>query len=104
MMERRSYERRKKRVTDEDVQRWVEERDQEFWQSGEMDALESRLADMEMIDNDRSFGSIPSVKPDGVFRGMSVQLNNMLTASVRSRKARLLTLKRLLSTKWISPV
>ena len=88
MMERRSYERRKKRVTDEDVMRWVEEEESEFWMSSEMDALDARLADTIAVSNDRSFGSIPEKRPDGVWRVMSIQLNNMSTSRVRNRKAR----------------
>lgn len=88
MMERRSHERRKKRVTDEDVMRWVEEEESEFWMSSEMDALDARLSDRANISNDRSFGSIPEKRPDGVWRAMSIQLNNMSTSKVRNRKAR----------------
>jgi hypothetical protein len=87
MMERRSHERRKNRVTDEDVMKWVEEEEQDFWSTSDMDSLDARFEVTASITNDRSFGSIPEVRPDGVFRAMSIQLNNMKTARVHNRKA-----------------
>jgi hypothetical protein len=59
MMERRSYERRKKRVTDEEIKQWLEEEEYEEWNSFEMDKLEAELSGKTPIVEDRSFGSIP---------------------------------------------
>ena len=67
MMERRSHERRKNQVTDEDVMKWVEEEEQDFWSTSDMDSLDARFEVTASITNDRSFGSIPEVRPDGVF-------------------------------------
>jgi hypothetical protein len=94
LMERRSHERKKKWVTDEDVKQWLEEEEFEEWNELEMRELEAKLQDQEGKGVDRSFGSIPEQRLDGVFRGMSVQLNNISTAKVRQRKA--LRLKRVI--------
>jgi hypothetical protein len=88
MMERRSYERRKKRVTDEEIKQWLEEEEYEEWNTFEMDKLEAELSSKTLAIDSRSFGSIPSTRPDGVFRGMSIQLNGIATTKIKNRKAR----------------
>ena len=88
MMECRSYERRKKRVTDEEIKQWLEEEEEyEEWNTFEMDKLEAELLSKTPAIDNRSFGSIPSTWPDGVFRGMSIQLNGIATTKTKNRKA-----------------
>jgi hypothetical protein len=43
MMERRSYERRKKKVSDEEIKQWLEEEDFKYWNAFEMDKLDEEL-------------------------------------------------------------
>lgn len=85
MMERRSFEARRARVTDVDVKRWVEEEDFERDRGAEMVQMDAVLAEaMEPVI------TIPEERPDGVFRGLLVQLNGMVTRQVKNRKARMM--------------
>jgi hypothetical protein len=91
MMERRSYERRKSRVNEDDVQRWVEEENFERDHGAEMLQMEISLSEiMEPVLACPPHGSVPEDRPEGVFRGALVQLNGMVTRQVKNRKARML--------------
>jgi hypothetical protein len=91
MMDRRSWERSRNIVTDEDIERWVEAEDFERSNRIEMELMEAEMNASSSIIRSEAVGNVPSVRTEGVFRGMSVQLNNMVTAKVRNRKARQLT-------------
>jgi RNase P protein component len=56
-----------------------------------MEQMEADMNTTTSVTRSHVIGSVPSTRPEGVFRGMSVQLNNMATAWVRNRKARQLT-------------
>jgi hypothetical protein len=88
MMDRRSYERRKNKVSDEAIKQWLEEEEFEHWNAFEMDKLEEELSKTYKVQEDKSFGNIPLERPDGVFRGMSIQLNSIATSKTKNRKAR----------------
>eukprot|EP00956_Cyclotella_meneghiniana_P032414 scaffold89146_cov64-Cyclotella_meneghiniana.AAC.5 len=91
MLERRSCERRKARVTEEDVQQWVEEEDFERYHGAEMMQLGNIMTEaMEPITSHPSHGYVPKERPDGIFRGMLVQLNGIVTRQVKNKKARML--------------
>jgi hypothetical protein len=91
MMDRSSLEWRRSRVTEEDVERWVEAEDFERTNRVDMEIMEAEMNAAASSIRSEAVGNVPSVRPEGVFRGMSVQLNNMVTARVRNRKARQLT-------------
>ena len=91
MMDRQSLEHQKSRVTEEDIQRWVEEDEFERFNRIDMDQMDAEMNSSTSTVQSVPVGSVPSVRPEGVFRGMSVQLNNMSTTRVRNRKARKLT-------------
>ena len=85
MMERRSFEARRARVTDVDVKRWVEEEDFERDRGAEMVQMDAVLAEaMEPVITHPPHGSIPEERPDGIFRGLLVQLNGMVTRQVKN--------------------
>ena len=91
IMERRSYERRRAQVNDEDVQRWVEEEDFERYRGGEMQQMDVMLSEsMEPTVLYPPHGSVPEERPEGVFCGMLLQLNGMVTRKVKNRKARMI--------------
>jgi hypothetical protein len=85
MMERRSHERRKAWFNDEDVQRWVEEENYERDQGAEMQQMDVTLSEsMEPTVIHPPHGSVPEERPEGIFRGMLVQLNGMVTRQVKN--------------------
>ena len=86
MMDRRSWERRQNRVTDEDIERWVEAEDFERSNRIDMELMEAEMKAASSITRSEAVGNVPSVRPEGIFRGMSVQLNNMATSKVRNRR------------------
>lgn len=88
MMGRRLFDRKKARVTEEDVQRWVEEQEQHKRQQVEMYMLQTQMETSTERQSYPTLGSVPSVRPEGVFRGLLVQLNSMVTTTVKNRKAR----------------
>lgn len=66
----------------------MEKEDFEFWNAFEMDKLDKELTRTTVVKEDRSFGNIPLERPDGVFRGMSIQLNSIATSKTKNKKAR----------------
>jgi hypothetical protein len=66
LIDRRSYERRKNRVTDEDVQRWVEEEEFERFNRVEMDSFQTEMDSRLEMSRSKAVGSIPLDRPDGV--------------------------------------
>ncbi|KAL7484399.1 LOW QUALITY PROTEIN: hypothetical protein ACHAW6_010032 [Cyclotella cf. meneghiniana] len=72
-----SFKRKKARVTDEDVQRWVELEENEQHNTASMMILEQELSKSSPPIDYPAHGSILQVRPDGIFQGMSVQLNSM---------------------------
>ena len=88
MMSARSHERRKARVTDEQVKQWVEEQDYQTLHQVEMDLFKAQMEEKSAMALYPPHGSVPSPRPEGVFRGLLVQLNSMVTATVKNRKAR----------------
>jgi hypothetical protein len=91
MMDKRSFERRRNHVTDEEVQRWAEADEFERFNRIDMEQMEADMSANTSVIRSLAVGSVPSVRPEDIFRGMSVQLNNMVTVKVRNRKARQLT-------------
>jgi len=88
MIGKRSYERKKGRVTDEQVQQWVEEQEQQTRHQVEMEMLRAEMEATTERPRYPALGSAPAVRPEGVFRGLLVQLNGMVTKTVKNRKAR----------------
>jgi hypothetical protein len=90
MMKRHEKRVKQGRVTDEEVQRWVEDEEWSNRNAVEMNSLriemESTTADFTVP----ALGSLDETRSDGTFRAMSVQLNNMSTAKVKNRKASIL--------------
>jgi hypothetical protein len=67
IMERRSFEARRARVTEEDVKRWVEDEDFERDRGAEMVQMDAVLAEaMEPVITHPPHGSIPEERPDAV--------------------------------------
>jgi hypothetical protein len=90
MMKRHEKRVKQGRVTDEDVERWVED---EEWSSMHAVEMNSLRFEMEATTADftvPALGSLDECRSDGTFRAMSVQLNNMSTAKVKNRKASIL--------------
>ena len=91
LMERRSFESRRRRVTEEDVKCWIEAEEFEQRCAAEMVSMEHGMGTgSEVRSKHPAHGSVPNERPDGVFRGMVVQLNGMVTNQVKNRKARML--------------
>lgn len=88
MMGRRAYDRKKSRVTDEQIQQWVEEKEQLKRHHVEMELLRAQLDPSTVKAIYPALGSVPAIRPEGVFRGLLVQLNGMVTQTVKNRKAR----------------
>jgi hypothetical protein len=90
LMSRRCSGTRRQRVTDDDVERWVED---EWWaleHQAEMLQAEISLDEHCVVEVCPPLGSVPDEPGDGVFRGMYVQLNSMSTSKVRNKKAAIL--------------
>jgi hypothetical protein len=69
----------------------VEEEDFERYRGGEMQQMDVMLSEsMEPTVLYPPHGSVPEERPKGVFRGMLVQLNGMVTRKVKNRKARMI--------------
>jgi hypothetical protein len=94
LMERRCADRRRQRVTDDDIERWVAD---EEW--AERHWAEMANANIELGHNSSqserkvqsvALGHVPMERPDGTFRAMMTQLNNISTTRVRNRKAALI--------------
>jgi hypothetical protein len=69
----------------------VEEEDFERHRGAEMVQLYAVLAEsMEPLITHPPHGYVPEERRDGVFRGLLVQLNSMVTRQVKNRKARML--------------
>lgn len=88
MMGRRSHDRKRGRVTDEQVQQWVEEQDDLTRHQVEMEMLRTEMEEATVRPAYPAVGSVPASRPEGVFRGLLVQLNSMVTSTVKNRKAR----------------
>lgn len=88
VMDRRSFKRRKMKVTDDELKSWIEEEEFEKTNSVAMLLMEADLDKNTASHKDQAMGSIPSMRPDGVFCGMSVQLNSMVTTKVKNWKAK----------------
>eukprot|EP00956_Cyclotella_meneghiniana_P026552 scaffold57678_cov40-Cyclotella_meneghiniana.AAC.2 len=91
MVDKRSKGARRSRITDENIRDWVESEAFESRNAASMSILESKLHESSAAKDYPAHGSVEENGPDGVFRGMSVQLNGMVTSKVMNRKARLLT-------------
>eukprot|EP00956_Cyclotella_meneghiniana_P005297 scaffold6643_cov38-Cyclotella_meneghiniana.AAC.1 len=91
MIDKRSYGARRSRITDDNIRDWVESEAFESRNAASMSILESKLNETSAAKDYPAHGSAEEKRPDGVFRGMSVQLNGMVTSKVMNRKARLLT-------------
>ena len=91
MISRRTFDKKSSRVTEEDVKQWVESEEFEQRSVASMCILERQLEQTSVSKDYPAHGSISETRPDGTFRGMSVQLNGMVTSKVKNRKARLLT-------------
>eukprot|EP00956_Cyclotella_meneghiniana_P021440 scaffold39105_cov59-Cyclotella_meneghiniana.AAC.3 len=91
MIEKRSKGARRSRITDDNIRDWVESEAFESRNAASMSILESKLNESSAAKDYPAHGSVEENRPDGVFRGMSVQLNGMVTRQVMNRKARLLT-------------
>eukprot|EP00956_Cyclotella_meneghiniana_P008015 scaffold10676_cov49-Cyclotella_meneghiniana.AAC.6 len=91
MIDKRSNGTRRSRITDDNVRDWVESEAFESRNAASMSILESKLNETSAVKDYPAHGNVEEVRPDGVFRGMSVQLNGMVTRKVMNRKARLLT-------------
>ena len=88
MMDKRSYDRRRLRVTDEQVKNWVEEQDHITLHQAEMDGMKADLDATTEHTLYPPLGSVPEERPESVFWGLLVQLNSMVTDKVKNRKAR----------------
>ena len=88
MMGQRSHDRKRGRVTDEQVQQWVEEQDDLTRHQVEMEMLRTKMEEANIRPTYPVVGSVPASRPEGVFRGLLVQLNSMVTSTVKNRKAR----------------
>ena len=87
LIRRRSYNRKHRWVSDEEVASWIEE---EKWETEHIIEMMEARFDMDMgtdVLHDDELGSLPETRPDGIFRALSVQLNGMSTSRVRNRKA-----------------
>ena len=92
MIDKRSSGTRRSRITDDNIRDWVEsEQAFESRNAASMSILESKLNETSVTKDYPPHGSAEESRPDGVFRGMSVQLNGMVTSKVMNRKARILT-------------
>ena len=90
LVESRTFGRQRHSVTDEDIARWVEEEEFEHEKRQEMNRMARELdskATAAVVD---PWGHMPEERSDGVFRGLMVQLNSMVTNKVRNRKAAML--------------
>jgi hypothetical protein len=87
MMGSRSYERRKARVTEDQVKQWVEEQDYQTLHQIEMDMFKAQMEENAATTLYPAHGRVPTPRPEGVFRGLLVQLNSMVTTTVKNRKA-----------------
>lgn len=87
LMDRRSYKCQRSRVVDEDVKWWMEEEDFEAFHRFEMDIMEAEMNAKSNYVRSTAVGNIHLEQPNGVFHGMFVQLNSILTMRVKNRKA-----------------
>jgi hypothetical protein len=88
LMERRCSGRRRQRVSDNDIERWVAdeawaERNRVEMMNAELEWGRETLSE-ELNDESVELGSLPSHRPDGVIRAMMTQLNNISTSRVRA--------------------
>jgi hypothetical protein len=90
LMSRRCSGTRRQRVTDDDVERWVEDERWALEHQAEMLQAEISLNEHCVVEVCPPLGSVPDEPGDGVFRGMYVQLNSMSTSKVRNKKAAIL--------------
>jgi lactate dehydrogenase-like 2-hydroxyacid dehydrogenase len=91
LMEHRCSGRRRQRVSEDDIERWVAdeawaERHQVEMMNAEIEWNRETSSD-ELRDESVVLGSLSTHRPDGVIRAMMTQLNNISTARVRNRKA-----------------
>ena len=82
MIDKRSYGARRSRITDDNIRDWVESEAFESRNAASMSILESKLNETSAAKDYPAHGSAEEKRPDGVFRGMSVQLNVMVTSKV----------------------
>eukprot|EP00956_Cyclotella_meneghiniana_P038679 scaffold157988_cov45-Cyclotella_meneghiniana.AAC.2 len=80
MIDRRSSGTRRSRITDDNIRDWVESEAFESRNAASMSILESKLNETSVTKDYPPHGSAEESRPDGVFRGMSVQLNGMVTS------------------------
>ncbi len=78
MMETRSYGKRRARVTEDQVKQWVEEQDYQTLRQVEMEMLKAQMEEHTARPSYPALGSVSSPRPEGVFRGLLVQLNSMV--------------------------
>ena len=90
LVERRAFGRQRHSVTDEEIERWVEEERFEAEHRHEMYRMDREFGERTTVMASPPLGHMPEDRPDGVFRGLMVQLNSMSTTKVRNRKAALL--------------
>eukprot|EP00956_Cyclotella_meneghiniana_P013588 scaffold19721_cov38-Cyclotella_meneghiniana.AAC.6 len=87
LMRRRRSRGKNRWVSDDEIEKWVEE--EQWVLENSLDMMNEQI---DVITNNElvtvpSHGSIPEVVEDGVVRMVSVQVNSMSTARVRNRKA-----------------
>ena len=87
LMRRRRSRGKNMWVSDDEIEKWVEE--EQWAMENSLDMMNEQI---DVITNNElvtvpSHGSIPEVVEDGVVRMVSVQVNSMSTARVRNRKA-----------------
>ena len=90
MVGQRAKGKARQRVTDQDIERWIEEEEFERDNRHEMWSMAVEMNSVSTEETVRALGSMPEERAEGTFRGMMVQLNSMATTKVRNRKAALL--------------
>ena len=86
----RSFGRQRHNVTDEEIARWVEAEEFERYNRQEMHRFARELDCRSTTIAVEPLGHMPEERGDGVFRGLMVQLNSMVTNKVGNRKAAML--------------